>query len=98
MDGFSGLAILAIIALLSAAVVQAMLLSRYRRDLESRLDAAQAAIRALNARLDEATRPPTQFARMHMRQVAMDRFVRLRLAAPRRARLTAVNRFREPTH
>ncbi|HEY6608437.1 MAG TPA: hypothetical protein VI277_04495 [Candidatus Limnocylindria bacterium] len=68
-----------------------------QRELESRLDDARAEIAALRVRLADATRPPTQFARMHMRGVAVDRFVRLRLAAPRRARLVAADRIRTTT-
>jgi hypothetical protein len=79
------LALLAMIALLFVAVLQVMLIARYRRTLEMQLDEANATIRALRARLDEATRPPTQFARMRLRRVAVDRFARLRLAAPRRS-------------
>jgi len=56
------------------------------RDLEEELGAAHTEIAALRTRLAEATRPPTQFARTHMREVAVDRFARLRLAAPRGAR------------
>jgi hypothetical protein len=56
------------------------------RELEEELGAAHTEIAALRTRLTEATRPPTQFARSHMREVAVDRFARLRLAAPRRSR------------
>ena len=56
------------------------------RDLEEELGAAHTEIAALRTRLAEATRPPAQFARTHMREVAVDRFARLRLAAPRRSR------------
>ena len=56
------------------------------RELEEELGAAHTEIASLRLRLTEATRPPTQFARTHMREVAIDRFARLRLAAPRRAR------------
>lgn len=66
-----------------------------RRQLERQLADAHAEIDALRARLAEATRPPTQFARMHMRAVAVDRFARLRLAAPRRGRLTDADRTRD---
>jgi hypothetical protein len=69
-----------------------------QRELESRLDAARAEIIALRARLADATRPPTQFARMHMRRVAVGRFARLSLAAPRRSRFGAVERVRDTTH
>jgi len=57
-----------------------------RRQLEERLDDAYAEIAALRAGLADATRPPTQFARMRMREAAVDRFARLRLAAPGRSR------------
>jgi hypothetical protein len=66
-----------------------------QRELESRLDAARAEIAALRARLTDATQPPTQFARMQMRGAAVDRFVRLRLAVPRRTRLIAADRVRD---
>lgn len=79
------LAALATIALLFAAVVQAMLLARHRRELETRLERADAEMAALRERLTEATRPPTQFARMRLRESAVYRFARLRRAAPRPA-------------
>lgn len=69
-----------------------------QRELESRLEAARAEISALRARLTDATRPPTQFARMRVRQVAMNRFARLSLATPRRSRLATVERIRDRTH
>ena len=81
------LAALATIALLFAAVVQVMLLARHRREVEARLAKAHAEMEALRARLAEATRPPTQFARMRLRESAVDRFARLRRAAPRRTRV-----------
>ena len=81
------LAALATIALLFAAVVQVMLLARHRREVEARLAKAHAETEALRARLAEATRPPTQFARMRLRESAVDRFARLRRAAPRRTRV-----------
>jgi hypothetical protein len=84
------LALLAMIALLFVAVLQLMLIARYRRMLETQLFEANTTIRALRARLDEATRPPTQFARMRLRRVAVDRFARLRLAAPRRSQLPEI--------
>jgi hypothetical protein len=80
-----GLALLAIIALLFVSVVQVMRIARYRQSLEAELVDAQATIRSLRRRLDDATRPPTQFARMRLRRVAVDRFARLRLAAPPRS-------------
>jgi hypothetical protein len=58
-----------------------------QRELESQLDDAHLEIASLRADLRDATRPPTQFARMRMRQVAVNRFARLRLAAPRRTRI-----------
>jgi len=81
------LAALATIALLFAAVVQVMLLARHRREVEARLAKAHAEMEALRARLAEATRPPTQFARMRLRESAVERFARLRRAAPRRTRV-----------
>jgi len=80
------LAALATIGLLSAAVVQVMLLARHRREVEARLDQAYAEMDALRERLAEATRPPAQFARMRLRESAVDRFSRLRRAVPRRTR------------
>ncbi len=82
-----GLAALATIALLFAAVVQVMLLARHRRDVEAQLDEAHAQVDALRARLDEANRPPAQFARMRLRESAVYRFARLRRAVPHRVRM-----------
>jgi hypothetical protein len=84
------LAALATIALLFAAVVQAMLLARHRRDVEARLEEAHAEVDALRERLAEITRPPAQFARMRMRESAVYRFARLRRAVPRRSRRPTV--------
>jgi hypothetical protein len=84
------LAALATIALLAAAVVQVMVLARHRRHVEAQLDQAYAEMDALRERLDEATRPPTQFARMRMRESAAYRFARLRRAVPRRSRLREI--------
>jgi hypothetical protein len=84
------LAALATIALLVAAVLQAMLLARHRREVEARLDRAHADLDTMRERLVEATRPPAQFARMHLRETAVSRFARLRRAAPRRSRLADV--------
>lgn len=85
MDGpVRDLAALATIALLFIAVGQVMVLARHRRELEGRLGRADAEIEALRLHLDEATRPPMQFARMRMRERAMYRFGRLRRAVPRR--------------
>lgn len=81
------LAALATIALLVAAVLQTMLLARHRREVEARLDQAHADLDAMRERLAEATRPPAQFARMHLRETAASRFARLRRAAPRRSRM-----------
>ena len=77
------LAALAVIGLLSLAVLQVMALARHRRAMETRLAEAHAEIDSLRDRLAEETRPPTQFARMHLRDVALERFARLRLAVPR---------------
>ena len=85
-----GLALMAIIALLFVSVVQAMLISRRLRALEAQLADAQGTIRALRRHLDDATQPPTQFARMRLRRVAVDRFARLRLAFPPRSRPPAL--------
>lgn len=81
------LAVLATIALLFVAVLQVMLLARHRRDLEARLRQAHAEVEFLRNRLDDATRPPTQFARMRLRERAVNRFGRLRRAVPRRSRV-----------
>ena len=91
MDGpVRDLAALATIALLFLAVGQVMVLARHRRELEERLSRADTEIEALRLHLDEATRPPMQFARMRMRERAMYRFGRLRRAVPRRSRLPDV--------
>lgn len=65
------------------------------RELEARLDDARVEIASLRADLRDATRPPAQFARMRMREVAVHRFARLRLAAPRRARIADHDRVRD---
>lgn len=93
------LAVLAFLACLFV-VTHHVLTARITRqhELESRLDAARAEIASLRARLTDATRPPTQFARMRMRGVAVDRFVRLRLAAPRRSRISRIDRVGDPLH
>jgi hypothetical protein len=78
-------AVLAIIALLFASVAQAMLISRRLRALESQLADARGTIRLLRRHLDDANRPPAQFARMRLRDVAVERFARLRLALPPRS-------------
>lgn len=85
------LAVLATIALLFVAVVQVMLLARHRRELETELERARAEMAAMRDRLDEATRPPTQFARMRLRERAVNRFGRLRRADPRRSRVRDVS-------
>ena len=84
------LAVLATIALLFVAVVQVMLLARHRRELEARLSRANAEMDLLHRRLADATRPPAQFARMRLRERAIDRFGRLRRAVPRRSRLREI--------
>jgi hypothetical protein len=80
------LGVLATITLLFVAMVQVMLVARHRRELEARLERAHAEMNTLRRRLAEATRPPTQFARMRMREYAVYRFARLRRAVPRRSR------------
>ena len=79
------LAALIVTGLLFASVVLVMVLARQRRTLEIQLAVARAETDALRERLAEETRPPTQFARMHLRDVALERFARLRLAMPRRS-------------
>lgn len=51
-----------------------------RRRLEEELVRADAEIFRLRAQLADATRPPTQFARMREREVAIRRLTRLRIA------------------
>jgi hypothetical protein len=51
-----------------------------RRRLEEELVRADAEISRLRARLADATRPPTQYARMREREVALRRLTRLRIA------------------
>jgi hypothetical protein len=86
------------LALLFCAVVLVMLVAHHHRQLEERLGEAQAERDALRSRLAEATRPPTQFARMRLREVAAYRFARLRRAVPRRSRPPGViERVRELT-
>lgn len=68
-----------------------------QRELEAQLDDAHAKIASLRASLTDATRPPAQFARMRMREVAVNRFARLRLAAPRRSRIADPDRIRDRT-
>lgn len=92
------LAALATIALLFIAVGQVMVLARHRRELEDRLLRADAEIEALRVRLDEATRPPMQFARMRMRERALYRFGRLRRAVPRRRMPDPAETVRDLTH
>lgn len=93
------LAILAMIALLFMAVVLVMLLAQHRHALDDQLADAYAQADTLRHRLADATRPPTQFARMRVRDGAVYRFSRLRRAVPRRARQSvAVEAVREPTH
>ena len=88
------IAALATIGLLTAAVVQVMLLARHRREVEARLDQAYAEMDTLRERLAEATRPPAQFARMRLRESAVDRFARLRRAVPRRTRVPQLSESR----
>ena len=93
------LAVLATIALLFVAVVQVIVLARQRRDLEARLSRAHAETKALRLHLADATRPPTQFARMRLREGAIYRFGRLRRAVPRRARMPdLIENVRDLTH
>jgi hypothetical protein len=93
------LAVLATIALLFLAVLHVMVLARHRRELEARLAKAHAEMDTLRNRLDEATRPPTQFARMRLRERAMYRFGRLRRAAPHRSRIPELtDSVRDLTH
>ena len=51
-----------------------------RRRLQEELARADAEIWRLRGLLAEATRPPTQFARMHEREVALRRLTRLQVA------------------
>ena len=80
------LAVLATIALLFLSVVHVMVLARHRRELEEQLSRVHAEMDTLRHRLDDATRPPTQFARMRLRERAVHRFGRLRRAVPRQSR------------
>ena len=80
------LAALATIALLSVAVILVLRLSYERRRLMAQLEAAHSETQSLRHRLADATRPPTQFARMRLREDAVVRFARLRRAVPRRRR------------
>lgn len=88
----SEFAVLLMIALLFAAVVQMLWLARERRRLEDRLVRSQVEITSLRHRLADATRPPTQFARMRVRQEAVARFDRLRRAVPRRQPVSWISR------
>jgi arginine deiminase len=93
------LAILAMTTLLVVAVILVMLLARHHREMEQRLEEAHAELVALRHRLAEATRPPAQFARMHLREDAVYRFSRLRRAVPRRSSPSRIiERVRELTH
>jgi hypothetical protein len=92
------LAILLLIALLFVATLYVLSVRVARqRELEERLDDAYVEIATLRARLADATRTPAQFARMRMREGAVDRFARLRLAAPHVAQVPA-ERVRERPH
>lgn len=51
-----------------------------QRELEAELALAHREIERLRGRLADVTRPPVQFARMHVREAAVDRLARLRLA------------------
>jgi hypothetical protein len=64
----------------SVALVDRALGRTRQRALEAELAAAHAEIDRLRARLADVTRPPVQFARMRVREAAVDRLVRLRLA------------------
>ena len=93
------LAILTMVVLLFGAVVLVMLVAQHRHALEDQLADADAEIDVLRLRLAEATRPPTQFARMRVRDGALYRFARLRRAVPRRTRrLSVIDEVRELTH
>ena len=89
--------LLAIALLLVATLYVVSLRNARQRALEARLNEAHVEIASLRARLADATRPPAQFARMRMRAVAVDRFARLRLAAPRRTRTADPDRVRDRT-
>jgi hypothetical protein len=87
------------IALLFVAVVLVMLLAQHRHALDDQLAEAYAQIDTLRHRLADATRPPTQFARMRVRDGAVYRFARLRRAVPRRTRRPSIiEEVREPAH
>ena len=60
-----------------------------RERLEEELVRADAEIARLRTLLADATRPPTQFARMRQREVAMRRLGRLRFARGGRASVPA---------
>ena len=60
-----------------------------RRRLEEELVRADAEISHLRRMLADATRPPTQFARMREREVAMRRLTRLRIAREGRTDILA---------
>ena len=79
------LAALVVTGLLFVSVALVMALARERRTLEIQLAVARAESESLRERLAEETRPPTQFARKHLRDGALERFARLRLAMPRRS-------------
>lgn len=66
-----------------------------QRELEAQLDDAHAEIASLRAHLSDATRPPTQFARMRFRDVAVQRFARLSLATPPRTRIADPDAIRD---
>jgi hypothetical protein len=60
-----------------------------RRRLEEELVRADAEISRLRGLLAEATRPPTEFARMREREVAIRRLTRLRIAQEGRSEVLA---------
>ena len=60
-----------------------------RRRLEAELLRADAEISRLRALLADATRPPTEFARMRQREVAIRRLTRLRVAQDGRGDVAA---------
>jgi hypothetical protein len=86
VESLQVLGILSTIALLFVAVVLVMVVAYHHRRLEARLDEALAEMASLRSRLDDATRPPVQFARMRLREEGLYRFARLRRAIPRRGR------------
>lgn len=82
MEELRDIPIIAAIALTVILAIEVVYLrgAARQRALESDLTVARTEIDRLRARLTEATRPPTQFARMRVREAAVDRLARLRLA------------------